>query len=177
MRDLLDDLETRHPGLRDRVVDEKGVRRFVNVFVNEEDVRFLDRLDTPLSDGDVVSLIPAVAGGSTDRATAEAAGIDYSRQARQIALADFGVEGQRTLATIPVTFAPRFVEAEDLHVRAGGVILGENPRLIEVELVEAPCATVLNGLAGWWAVEAARRLLGDPERKPCAALMQRLGAG
>lgn len=63
LRALLDDLDARHPGLKDKVVDEKGVRRYLNVFVNDEDVRFLDKLDTALKPGDVVSLIPAVAGG------------------------------------------------------------------------------------------------------------------
>lgn len=63
LADLVDDLDTRYPGLRDRVVDEKGLRRFVNVYLNDEDVRFLDGLDTALSDGDSVTILPAVAGG------------------------------------------------------------------------------------------------------------------
>ena len=57
-------LDAAHPGFSDRIFDEQGaLRRFVNVFVAEEDVRFLDGLDTPLSDGQTVSIIPAVAGG------------------------------------------------------------------------------------------------------------------
>lgn len=57
-------LEAAHPGFAERLLDEEGnLRRFVNVFVRDEDVRFQDGLDTKLSDGDVVSVIPAVAGG------------------------------------------------------------------------------------------------------------------
>ena len=58
------DLESRYPGIEDRLVDESGeVRRFVNVYVNEEDIRFLDNKGTALKDGDEVSIIPAIAGG------------------------------------------------------------------------------------------------------------------
>ncbi len=62
---LLDDLESRHAGLRGRLVtDDGGLHRFVNVYVNDEDVRFLGALETPLQDGDTVTVLPAVAGGS-----------------------------------------------------------------------------------------------------------------
>ncbi len=61
---LIEDLESRHPGLRERLLDDAGqLRRFVNVYVNDEDVRFLDGLGTPLPEGAQVSIIPAVAGG------------------------------------------------------------------------------------------------------------------
>jgi sulfur-carrier protein len=66
---LLDDLESRHSGLRERLVTaEGGLHRFVNVYVNDEDVRFLGGLDTSLSDGDSVTVLPAVAGGAAARA-------------------------------------------------------------------------------------------------------------
>jgi molybdopterin converting factor small subunit len=61
--ELLDDLESRHPGLRSRLVDDAGLRRFVNVYVNDEDVRFLGGLETPVGEGDTVTVLPAVAGG------------------------------------------------------------------------------------------------------------------
>jgi MoaD family protein len=61
---LIEDLEKNHPGIKDRLVDEKGVRRFVNLYVGEEDVRFLDGLGTPLKAGDELSIVPAIAGGS-----------------------------------------------------------------------------------------------------------------
>lgn len=60
---LIDDLETRHPGLRDRLIDNGELRRFVNVYLNDEDVRFLDGLKTPVADGDSLTVLPAVAGG------------------------------------------------------------------------------------------------------------------
>ena len=57
-------LQSRYPGIQERLVDEKGeVRRFVNVYVNEEDIRFLENQKTPLKDGDEISIIPAIAGG------------------------------------------------------------------------------------------------------------------
>jgi molybdopterin synthase sulfur carrier subunit len=57
-------LESRYPGLQERLLDEGGeVRRFVNIYVNEEDVRFLQGLDTEVKDGTEISVIPAVAGG------------------------------------------------------------------------------------------------------------------
>ena len=60
---LIEDLEKNHPGIKDRLVDEKGVRRFVNLYVGEEDVRFLDGLGTALKAGDELSIVPAIAGG------------------------------------------------------------------------------------------------------------------
>jgi sulfur-carrier protein len=64
VRELIDDLAGRHPGLREALVDDNGqLRRFVNVYVNDEDVRYLSGIETPLSDGDSVSVLPAVAGG------------------------------------------------------------------------------------------------------------------
>ncbi|WP_341231127.1 MoaD/ThiS family protein [Nocardioides salarius] len=62
--EVLDDLESRHPGIRSRILDDNGaLRRFVNVYVGNDDVRFLDDLATPTPDGVQVSVIPAVAGG------------------------------------------------------------------------------------------------------------------
>jgi len=61
---VLDALETTHPGFKERLLDDEGgLRRFVNVFVADDDVRFLGGLDTPVPDGETVSIIPAVAGG------------------------------------------------------------------------------------------------------------------
>ena len=62
--ELIDDLESRHPGLRDRLLDEVGLRRFINVYVNDEDIRFLGGLAASLVDGDSVTVLPAVAGGA-----------------------------------------------------------------------------------------------------------------
>jgi molybdopterin synthase sulfur carrier subunit len=61
---VVHDLEKNHPGIRERICDDEGkVRRFVNIFVNGDDIRFLDNLDTTLKEGDEVSIVPAIAGG------------------------------------------------------------------------------------------------------------------
>lgn len=58
------ELQSRYPGIKERLVGENGaIRRFVNVYVNEEDIRFLENQDTALKDGDEISIIPAIAGG------------------------------------------------------------------------------------------------------------------
>jgi len=62
--ELLLNLDTAHGGLRDRLVDGEKLRRFVNVYLNDEDVRFLGGLETPVKDGDTVTVLPAVAGGA-----------------------------------------------------------------------------------------------------------------
>ena len=65
---LIDSLEANHPGIKDRLVEDKGngveLRRFVNVYINDEDVRFIGSLEAALSDGDQVVILPAVAGGA-----------------------------------------------------------------------------------------------------------------
>ena len=65
---LIDSLEANHPGIKDRLIDEKesgpDLRRFVNVYINDEDVRFLGSLEATLADGDQVVILPAVAGGA-----------------------------------------------------------------------------------------------------------------
>jgi sulfur-carrier protein len=61
--ELLNNLDAAHGGLRERLVDGEKLRRFVNVYLNDEDVRFLGGLETPVKDGDTVTVLPAVAGG------------------------------------------------------------------------------------------------------------------
>ena len=64
LADVLDDLDASYAGIRGRILDESGeLRRFVNVYVGNDDVRFLDNLDTPTPEGTQISVIPAVAGG------------------------------------------------------------------------------------------------------------------
>ena len=60
---VLDDLGVKFPGLTARIFDNGQVRRFVNIYLNDEDVRYLDNLATPVKDGDELAIIPAVAGG------------------------------------------------------------------------------------------------------------------
>ncbi len=62
---MFEDLEQNHPGIKERVMDDAGkVRRFVNVYVNGDDIRFLKNVDTALKDGDSISIVPAIAGGA-----------------------------------------------------------------------------------------------------------------
>ncbi|MGH7932468.1 MAG: ubiquitin-like small modifier protein 1 [Candidatus Binataceae bacterium] len=64
IRAVLEDLERRHPGMRERLLDEKGeLRRFVNIYLNGDDIRFLNQLNSKVKDGDDISIVPAIAGG------------------------------------------------------------------------------------------------------------------
>jgi molybdopterin synthase sulfur carrier subunit len=64
VRTLVDDLEKNYPGIKERICDENGkVRRFVNLYVNGDDIRFLQNLETSLKEGDSISIVPAIAGG------------------------------------------------------------------------------------------------------------------
>jgi molybdopterin converting factor small subunit len=63
LSELIDDLDTNHPGIKERLIENGELRRFVNVYVNDEDVRFTGGLGTTVSDGDAVVVLPAVAGG------------------------------------------------------------------------------------------------------------------
>jgi molybdopterin synthase sulfur carrier subunit len=73
LADLLVNLDSAHPGLRGRLITaEGGLHRFVNIYVNDEDVRFLGSLEAKLSDGDTVTILPAVAGGALGFAAAQA---------------------------------------------------------------------------------------------------------
>lgn len=64
IREAIEKLEEIYPGFKERLLDEQGeVRKFVNLYLNDEDIRFLQGLDTKLKDGDVLSIVPAIAGG------------------------------------------------------------------------------------------------------------------
>jgi sulfur-carrier protein len=63
LQEVLDDIDASNPGLKDRIVEAEALRRFVNIYVNDEDVRFAGGLNAPTADGDVVVVLPAVAGG------------------------------------------------------------------------------------------------------------------
>ncbi|HAH19651.1 MAG: hypothetical protein A2Y00_01560 [Omnitrophica WOR_2 bacterium GWF2_43_52] len=68
IRELIVDLEKQFPGIKERLLDESGkIRRFINFYVNDEDIRFLKQDETALSEGNEVSIIPAIAGGSSTR--------------------------------------------------------------------------------------------------------------
>jgi sulfur-carrier protein len=61
--EIIEDMEKKHPGIRDRLLDDKGVRRFVNIYVGEEDTRFQGGLKAPVKEGDEITIVPAIAGG------------------------------------------------------------------------------------------------------------------
>ena len=64
VKEVIDRLESKHPGIRNSICDETGgLRRFINIYVNDEDVRFLDNLNTKASDGSEISIVPAISGG------------------------------------------------------------------------------------------------------------------
>ncbi len=64
VRAVIEDLEQRHPGMRERLLDDSGgLRRFVNIYLNGDDIRFLQQLDSKVKDGDDISIVPAIAGG------------------------------------------------------------------------------------------------------------------
>lgn len=64
VREVVESLDSAHPGLREAIVTESGdIHRFINIYLNDEDIRFTGALETPVSDGDVLSILPAVAGG------------------------------------------------------------------------------------------------------------------
>jgi molybdopterin converting factor small subunit len=63
LQSVIDALDSAHPGLAERITDESGLRRFMNVYLNDEDVRFIDGLQTAVTDGDSITILPAVAGG------------------------------------------------------------------------------------------------------------------
>jgi molybdopterin synthase sulfur carrier subunit len=64
IRQVIEDLEKRHAGIRERLLDDKGeIRRFVNIYLNGDDVRFLESLNSEVKDGDDISIVPAIAGG------------------------------------------------------------------------------------------------------------------
>jgi sulfur-carrier protein len=63
VRDVIENMEQKHPGIRERLLDDKGVRRFVNIYVGDEDIRFLEGLDTSVEASTEISIVPAIAGG------------------------------------------------------------------------------------------------------------------
>jgi molybdopterin synthase sulfur carrier subunit len=66
IKEVIDNLETKHKGFKERLCDENGqIRRFINFYLNDEDIRFKDNQDTTVDDGDQISIVPAIAGGKT----------------------------------------------------------------------------------------------------------------
>jgi sulfur-carrier protein len=63
VRELVEALEHEYPGMRDRLSEGGKIRRFINIYINEDDIRFMNKEDTPLKAGDTISIVPAIAGG------------------------------------------------------------------------------------------------------------------
>src|SRR5207244_12269269 len=100
--ELLTDLTTKHSGLKAHLYNDQGkLRSFVNIYINDEDIRYLQKEQTPIKAGDTVSIIPSVAGGAptaeAPAALPELTNDDYKRYSRHLILPEVGVEGQRRL--------------------------------------------------------------------------------
>jgi sulfur-carrier protein len=63
IKELIEALEKDYPGMKERLSDNGKIRRFINIYINEEDIRFMSKEETPLKDGDTISIVPAIAGG------------------------------------------------------------------------------------------------------------------
>jgi sulfur-carrier protein adenylyltransferase/sulfurtransferase len=106
--ELLTDLTTRHSGLKAHLYNDQGkLRSFVNIYINDEDIRYLQKEQTPVKAGDTVSIIPSVAGGEPTTAEApaklpELTKDDYRRYSRHLILPEVGVEGQQKLKAAKV---------------------------------------------------------------------------
>src|ERR1043166_9542071 len=95
LKDIIDHLEKQYPGFKDRICDETGkIRRFVNVYINEEDVRFLQQETTKMKDGDDVSIIPAIAGGRDTFFGAAEGPVRFERETAGRALEPQGTGGK-----------------------------------------------------------------------------------
>lgn len=115
--ELIVNLEKKYPGIKERICDKNGeIKRFINVFVNEEDIRFLNGMDTELNDGDEVSFIPAIAGGVLSEE-------EIDRYSRQIILSEIGGEGQEKLinSSVLVVGAGGLGSPVLLYLAAAGV--------------------------------------------------------
>jgi adenylyltransferase/sulfurtransferase len=104
--ELLADLTRQHNGLKAHLFNEQGkLRSFVNIYVNDEDIRYLDKEQTPVSAGDTVSIIPSVAGGlptATETAPTDLTGDEYKRYSRHLIMPEVGLEGQKKLKAAKV---------------------------------------------------------------------------
>jgi molybdopterin/thiamine biosynthesis adenylyltransferase/molybdopterin converting factor small subunit len=104
--EALTELGRQHPGIQERIFDGQSVQRYVNIYVEDEDIRFLDGLDTKIQPSTVISIVSAIAGGSAAQLTSD----ETARYARQLRIEGFGQEGQM-----------RLKEATVMVSRAGGV--------------------------------------------------------
>ncbi len=131
VRDALDALDAAHPGIKAKLCDSDGnLRRFINIYADEEDIRFLDHLDTALEDGTELQIVPAIAGGAgeTSALTAD----QRRRYARQLTLDEVGRRGQERLLAARVALdgdGPAAQEAATYLAAAGVGRLEVSPSL------------------------------------------------
>src|SRR5215467_2091192 len=105
VREVLNALTTQYPDLRKQLFNDEGkVRSFVNVYLNDEDIRYLSKDATPTKDGDTISLVPSIAGGSAAVAPPEAtlSNDEILRYSRHLIIPEVGIEGQRKLKAAKV---------------------------------------------------------------------------
>src|SRR5215831_15869115 len=106
VREVLDALTAKHPDLRKQIFTDEGkLRSFVNVYLNDEDIRYLSKDATPTADGDTLSLVPSIAGGSTTAAPPEEAALskdEILRYSRHLIIPEVGIEGQKKLKAASV---------------------------------------------------------------------------
>src|SRR6202050_2867645 len=97
----LTNLTAQFPDLRKQIFNDEGkLRSFVNVYLNDEDIRYLSKSDTPVKDGDTISLVPSIAGGSAVAAPPEEATLtkeEILRYSRHLIIPEVGIEGQQKL--------------------------------------------------------------------------------
>ncbi len=129
IRELVNDLEQRYPGISGQLLTEEGaLHRFVNVYVNDEDIRFLGALDAKLDDGDVVAILPAVAGGSGGLSSEARAGAPGGKAEPSVAprwITGSGGLSSEARAGAPggkaePSVAPRWIERSDTGTARGG---------------------------------------------------------
>jgi molybdopterin converting factor small subunit len=127
VRGLIDALSAKHPALRARICDADGsLQRFVNVFVNGADVRFVEGIETPLAEGDDIQIVLAIAGGSSSSfipQPSSPASVDWDRFARQVVLPEIGPAGQVRLGNAAVRLEgdPSITTVAYTYIAAAGM--------------------------------------------------------
>lgn len=132
VQEMIDALEKNHPGIKERICDEKGnVRRFVNVFVNEEDIRFQENLNTKLPSGTEVSILPAIAGGNARPKATPAAGKENDVPAAEFVRRVY-LTFNRELCTQPIIY--QLVKKFDVIPNIRGASVTEDLGIMSVEI-------------------------------------------
>lgn len=133
VRELIDALDAKHSGIKERICDESGnVRRFVNIFVSEEDIRFQENLDTPLNAGTEVSILPAIAGGAAKKKAKKKRKKAASKAASNVVTRRVYLTFTRDLVTQPVIY--ELVKKFDVVPNIRGASVTEQMGILGLEL-------------------------------------------